>query len=151
MDYVYFLDVLDMVEEMEAVEEALPLERVIRDRTNPFDRFDDEDFITRFRLSKGGAHYFFSIVDEDLLHSRVYRGHRLSKEDQLAILLLFMGNDAYQRDCADIYYVDQATISRVVKRASLAVTELRHEWITFPRDLRPVQQQFYDVANIPGK
>jgi hypothetical protein len=39
LDWDFYLDAVDILEDMEEVEEVLPLERVYRDRTNPFDTF----------------------------------------------------------------------------------------------------------------
>jgi hypothetical protein len=36
---------IELIEEMEAAEAVLPIGRVIRDRTNPFDAFDDDRFL----------------------------------------------------------------------------------------------------------
>jgi hypothetical protein len=83
LDWDFYLDAVDILEDMEEVEEVLPLERVYRDRTNPFDTFSDDEFLVRFRLSKGGAHYFFAFINDEALRPVVNQDTNLCKEYQL--------------------------------------------------------------------
>ena len=47
------LDDLETIEEIEEVEAVFGLERVFRDRTNPFDVYNDAAFLDSYRLTKG--------------------------------------------------------------------------------------------------
>ena len=38
------MEFIELIEEVEAAEAVLPIGRVIRDRTNPFDAYDDDRF-----------------------------------------------------------------------------------------------------------
>ena len=69
------------------------------------------------------------------------------------IALLFFGNDAFQRDCADIFGVTQGTVSKIVKKIAPVIASLREQYIKFPSNeaLAKVQHQFYKLSGIPGE
>ena len=85
-DLLFILDYVDCIE-------LLP--RVIRDRTDNFNAYADEEFRIRFRLSK---HSVLNILD--LIHARLQhsseRNMPVSPLDQLLLALRFYATSSFQ-------------------------------------------------------
>ena len=97
---------LDRFDRMQRMDFLLGVERTFQDRKNPFDRYSDDNFALRFRFTKVGVQVIFQSVPNEALVRRRIQGVHLSKEDQVLITLMYFGNNAFQRDCADIWELD---------------------------------------------
>lgn len=71
------MDILEVIDIAE-----LPVERIIRDRTNPFDLYDDNKFKLRYRFNKNTTHNIMNLLNEDLIRP-TERHMALSPETQV--------------------------------------------------------------------
>lgn len=70
--------------------------RYLRDRSNPFQHFYEEDFRARFRFTKEHVmHYLLPIIQEDLQKAN-NRGLPVSPVIQLLMALRFYASASYQ-------------------------------------------------------
>ncbi|XP_064465032.1 putative nuclease HARBI1 [Ornithodoros turicata] len=125
--------------------------RLLYEQQNPLERYTNEDFKQRYRLSKATV---VSIVEELLL--RPYpngRGSPLPPLLQVTTTLRFYAAGTFQLANADISSVSQPTVCRLVKRVSRAIaTKLLPCHVTFPapEGMSLAMQNFYRIASVPG-
>ena len=146
------MEFIELIEEMEDAEAVLPIGRVIRDRINPFDAYDDDQFMESFRLSKGGVHFLTNLLRNNLTPLRERRGVIATCEHQVWITLSYYGSSSFMRVVGDFLGFRKSTISRCVTKATFAITTLRRQYIGLPtgQELIRVKQDFHRVAGIPG-
>jgi len=65
---------------------ALRRERVFRDRTSPFDVYDEQEIYARYRFTREGIHILVNELG-DRLEPKTRRSHALSKE--LKVIIAF--------------------------------------------------------------
>jgi len=147
------LEDLEVIEEMEEVEAVFGVERVFRDRTNPFDFYSDSTFLDSFRLTKGGVHYLLQLLQDKLAPMKTSPGITLTSEDQVLITLSYFGSSSFMRVIGDFFGAHKSSISRAVKRCTFAIVTLRRQFIEFPDvdEMEQIKQHFLQIAGIPGK
>ena len=75
--------------------------RHLRDRFNPLEEYDDEDFRWRFRLRKDSVNDLAKILHKDLQH-QTRRGPPLTPMQQVLIALRFYATGTFQRVIGDL-------------------------------------------------
>ena len=132
-------------------ERALRRERVVRDRTNPLDVYNDEELIQRFRFSRVEI---FSLVNElsDDLSFQTDRNAVLTPTLQLLLALLFYANGAFQNTMVDMIGVHKSTACRVIRRVSLALSRRLPRYVKLPNEAEAIadKQRFRQASGIPG-
>lgn len=96
----------DLQQRQIILQRALRQERVVRDRLNPFDIYDDVAFITRFRFSKQAV-----VVICDKIRSQLTldaRRKSIAPEIQLLVTLRFYATRAFQRLLGDTFHISQS-------------------------------------------
>lgn len=152
------MDRTDALLRLERLEELFDLNRRsqlrnrrLKDRSNPFEEFDDEQFSARFRFPKSSIIHFISLIEEKLPTSY---SHSLTVPSWLQVLIAmrFYGTGAQQILVGDYAGIHQSTVSRIVKRISTAIAKLRQRFISFPTsdELSDVRRKFYQIADFPG-
>ncbi|CAH2088598.1 unnamed protein product [Euphydryas editha] len=124
--------------------------RWIREREH-FDTLDDQDFVTRFRLTKATV---LSVLEsiEDKLEFPSNMNDSISPINQLLCALRFYATGYYQMTAADLSGFSTSTAHRIVHRVSAAIASLRPRHIYFPElpdDIRQTQIEFYKIARFP--
>ena len=138
-----FLGILD---DIELVDRLIARDRVIQDWNNPFEKYDDEGFIFRFRFPKHMVLDILELVEDRLQHVQ-NKAFSIPPVLQLLISLQFYG-----RNDADLYGVHISTVSRTVAICSRALGSLYRQFIYFPnaQEIRGVQENFHANAGLPG-
>ncbi|KAG0431024.1 hypothetical protein HPB47_022164 [Ixodes persulcatus] len=108
---------------------------VVRPRDDPFYRYDDVDFITRFRLSKDATIRLLSGIEHVIAFDGL-RNCPLSPINQLLAALRFYAAGTFQVVLGDLWGVHKSTVCRVVKRVTHAIAALARDFISFPRPRR---------------
>jgi len=118
---------------------------------NPMNSYSDNEFKTRFRLSKESAINFLSFIIEDLKRTSK-RGLPVPPLYEFLIVLRFYANDSFQIVSGDLVNISQPSISRSVKRVSRAIAKLKSKFISMPLndEIDSVQQEFAAIAGFPG-
>jgi hypothetical protein len=95
-------------------------ERVFRDRQNPFEFYNDVEFNSRFRFTKENAMFVIDLISDDIRFD-TDRSHALPPYLQVLIALRFYGNGAFQITVGYHINIHQSTVSRIIKRVSIAL------------------------------
>ena len=122
---------LDEVGDELRLRAAPRIRRVLRDRSNPFDLYDDSQFRKRFRFSKVTVRNLLLMVGP-LLEHRDNRGCALSPVLQLLLALRFYSTGCFHRVKADLIGVHESTACRAVQNVTTAIGALKGRYINFP-------------------
>ncbi|XP_049432777.1 putative nuclease HARBI1 [Epinephelus fuscoguttatus] len=132
-------------------ERAFRREKVIRDRSNPLDIYNDEELIERFRF---GRRDLFELTEELSPDLRFVSGRNaaLPLALQLLIALRFYGNGAFQNTVGDMISVHKSTACRAIRRLSLALSRRLELHVHLPTEAEAVgmKQRFRQASGIPG-
>lgn len=126
--------------------------RIFRIRGNPFESYNEEEFKSRFRLSKNSVRFVLNLI-EDRIRPLTARNKSLSAMNQLLIALRYYACGSFQIVIGDSFGITKATVSRIVHKVSDAIARLRNVFIKMPRSLRERREtcaDFYNVARFPN-
>ncbi|KAJ3641886.1 hypothetical protein Zmor_028356 [Zophobas morio] len=125
--------------------------KIIRNRPNHFEEWDETDFIARFRLSKRTTENLIEEIEELITHP-TERNDCLSAENQVLLTLRFLATGSFLSVAGDFCGVHKSTASRTVKRVTVALANLRHRYIKMPQTYEEIltcRQQFFNIARFP--
>ncbi|XP_023312542.1 putative nuclease HARBI1 [Anoplophora glabripennis] len=140
----------DDLEIIEIIEHGIP--RQIRPRVDLFQVYDNLQFFQRFRLTKETVLDLLPLI-EPYLEFPYDINHSLSPMNQLLICLLAYSSNSHMIIISDLAKISKSSVSRIVKRVSVAISRLAPRFIKFPRNLLDVNQtknKFYDIASFPN-
>ena len=83
----------------------LPKPRVFRNRTQPLDSLDDDELVSRYRLSRQ------CIVDLCDLERSTIRSNALSVSTQVLVALRYLATGSFQRVARDLHGVSQSSVA----------------------------------------
>ncbi|KAF9794196.1 hypothetical protein SFRURICE_009573 [Spodoptera frugiperda] len=81
--------------------------------------------------------------------SKTQRNHAVSTEISLLLTLRYLATGSYLRSAADFCGVSPPTASRIVKKVTEAIAQLRPVTIKFPDNISTLQNGFYQIARFP--
>jgi len=124
----------------------------LRDRSDPLENYDEEQFRTRFHMNKSTAHFVIDLIAEDLT-CPIRRGVHLAPGIQFLIAQRFFATGTFQLVLGDLTTVSQSTVSRIVQRVSKAICKHSKRFIYFPtfQESAKVIEDFANIANFPGR
>ncbi|CAN7951495.1 unnamed protein product, partial [Ixodes pacificus] len=135
--------------------DAFPLPRVtrpsIRDRENPMERYNDGQFLARYRFTKGTVRELLGMLP--LQTSTDCRGLPLTPMLQLLVTLRFYGAGTFQVVTGDLVNVSQPTVCRAVGVVTqLIARHLFRDLVHFPSaaQFNTVMLDFFALAQFPG-
>lgn len=126
--------------------------RIIRDRTNFFELYDDDKFRERFRLTKVTTLTLLTKIEKELEYLSD-RNNALPPILQLLIALRFYATGSFQLIISDLAGVVKATVCRTVHKVSTIIAGLRSQYIKFPpsdAERMETMKEFYAIAQFPG-
>lgn len=109
-----------------AAEQALKRERVIRDRTNPLDLFDDTDMLKSYRFRRYGVGYIIDLLKEDLT-PRTKRTHAMTAPRKVFAALDFYGNNQCLTKVRRQSGLSHTSIVRAVRDVTDALVRRKNE------------------------
>lgn len=115
--------------------------RHLRDRFNPLEEYDDEDFRMRFRLRKDSVSDLAKILDKDLQH-QTRRGLPLTPMQQVLIALRFYATGTFQRVIGDLFGVSVFAACKVIHKVSRTIAKLKRRFLSIPENLADVKRKF---------
>ena len=122
--------------------------RHLRDRLNPLEEYDEENFRQRFRLRKDSVILLVDALQNDLEH-HTRRGLPLSPMQQVLMALRFYATGSFERVIGDLFGVTVSTACTVIHKVSREIAKRKSEFISFPGDVHEVKRKFYDIAGFP--
>ncbi|KAK9674834.1 hypothetical protein QE152_g40821 [Popillia japonica] len=116
--------------------------KVYRERTNEFNKWSDEEFRNRFRLSKPVVEY---VTDEiaDEISSESNRNHALSASEMVLLTLRFLACGCFLQTTGDMMGVDKSTASRTINKVTRAIARLATNIIKMPSTAEEIDETKY--------
>ncbi|XP_028039897.1 putative nuclease HARBI1 isoform X2 [Bombyx mandarina] len=153
-DLTLFLESLEAVESLQLVSSnsVFRRPRLYRQRTEDFEKYDDKDFVFRYRLSKETVLFLLEKI-EHLLEYKDNRNQSVTPLTQLLCTLRYFATGNFLLTVGDLCGISVATSSRIIKRVANAIVTLRKEFIRFPNsqeEISTVKGQFYKIARFPN-
>ena len=93
--------------------------RIFRDRTHPFETFDDETVFKKFRFRRQDTVTTTDIIERDITASN--RTGSLTPLLQVLVTLRYFDSGAFQDICGELIGVNQLTVSSAVTRVTDAL------------------------------
>ena len=93
---------------------AISRERVFHDHLNPLERYNDKQFLHRYRVRKDTARNLVVLLMPEVYHA-TKRSHALEPILQLCVALRFSASGAYYMVIGDTANISEASVHRCVK------------------------------------
>ena len=97
----------------------------------PWENFSDEELLRRFRFGHESMLFIARLI-EDEVRPLTRRNYAISTEQQLLIALRFFASGSFLQVIGDTHGYEKATVSRIVRKVSLALASKHEELIKFP-------------------
>ena len=123
--------------------------RRLRDRFNPLEEYDGEDFRLRFRFRKESVIDLVKSMEIDLLH-QTRKGYLLSPMQQVLIALRFYATGSFEKVIGDLFGVSVFAACTVIHKVSRAIAKRKGDFLSFPNNLSDTKRKFYDIATFPS-
>ena len=123
---------LDIIHDIERVERLIRRAPVLRDRSNPFELYDDTGFLFRYRITRDMAIDVLGAL-EGRLDAIQHKASSIPPMIQLLVTLQFYGSGTFLRNDADIFGIHISSVSRIIARCSRAIASLHHTYIVSSR------------------
>jgi hypothetical protein len=111
---------------------AFRRDRILRDRTNPLDKYDDVELHERFRFPREDILLLIDELRGAVEHETDWNG-ALSAEQQIMIALRFYATGCYHTLAGDVLDVHKSTASRAIRRVSVALEQRLREYVYLPQ------------------
>ena len=119
--------------------------RIFRDRTNPFDEFDDVELYKKFRFRREDIITIIAEIADDIEH--VNRQGSLPTLLQVLTALRFYATGSFQDVCGEMIGIHQSTASRTITRVTEALG-----WVLLPtqEEAEKTKRQFFRRNGFPN-
>ena len=146
-----YRNVIRILADADMAEELNSVPRVIRDRSNPFEEFDDGEFFDRFRLSKASVQCLLEMIKSDLEYTSL-RNNFIPPILKLLTALRFFATGNFQRTDGDLVGINQATTCRIIHKISKSIAKRKNRFISFPANdkVREIKRDFFQIAGFPN-
>lgn len=127
-------------------------QRILRDRTNPFDVYGDVELFARFRFRREDVITLVDLFGDELEHP-LPRGGSLPPLMQVLVALRFFATGGFQRTIGDLFKIDRRTVARVIDRFSSVLSRRLGEFVRLPvsqREADVMKDRFYQIAGFPN-
>ncbi|XP_071505135.1 putative nuclease HARBI1 [Diadema antillarum] len=125
--------------------------RVFLPRENPFLGMDDTKIKKAYRFTRQGIHFLVNLLRGDI-QPRTNRNKSLAVIVQVCIALMYFAGGSLLSQVARAHRVSIATVSRCIRRVTLALVRRRSQFIKFPTgaDADRVKNEFFAIAGFPS-
>ena len=94
----------------------------------PWEGFLEEELIKCYRFGHDSLLFLARLI-EDEVRPMTKRNHSVSTEEQLVVALRFFASGSFLQVIGDTHGYDKATVSRIVRRVSLAIANKHEQWM----------------------
>lgn len=144
---------VDRIEDEIAALSNMRKNYTVRQRLNPMDIYDEDEFCRRFRLKKATVRYLYTLIGAELepLVARVnFTINGLSK---ILITLRYYATASFHMVSADFYGVSESSVCNIVPIVSEKISALAPQFIRMPStdaEIIEAKQQFFKIAGMPS-
>ncbi|MPC63536.1 putative nuclease HARBI1 [Portunus trituberculatus] len=126
--------------------------RILKDRMDPFHFHTQEEFVSRYRLTKQATRTVIEQMSPQLPEVQGNRGLPIPHHLQVLIALRYMATGSFQLTISDCLEVSQAAVSRCISRVSKAIAMHGRQFIKMPahNESLQVMEEFKDIDGMPG-
>ena len=104
--------------------------RVFRDRSNPFERYDDVELYRKFRFRREDILAITEEVEADI--TLINRRGTMPPLLQVLTALRFYATGSFQEVCGEVIGIHQSTVSRTITRVTEALLKHVAEYVHLP-------------------
>ena len=128
----------------------LRMNRIFRDRTDPFEAFDDKKLFRKFRFRRHDIITITDDIERDI--NIANRSGSLSSLLQVLVTLRYYASSSFQDVCGELIRIDQSTVSRTVTRVTEAYLRQVPNHVRLPnqRHTDRTKAKFYDTNGFPN-
>ena len=128
----------------------LRMNRIFRDRTHPFEAFDDEKLFRKFRFRRHDIIGITDDIERDI--NIANRSGSLTPLLQVLVTLRYYASGSFQDVCGELIGIDQSTVSRTVTRVTVALLRQVPNYVRLPnqRHADRTKAKFYDTNGFPN-
>ena len=123
-------------------------ERIIKDRLNPLEEFDDAQVKTLLSFEKRNILKLCAALHPNIGHQN-YKGAALPTTLQVCLSLNYFATGTFQNQVAKLIRVDQSTASRSIWKFIQGINQNFKNEIKFPTDIEKLKREFFQIAGIP--
>jgi hypothetical protein len=103
-----------------------------REIDNMLQYYDDNELRKRYRFGRQTINYIVNLV-RDEISPETNRSHAVSATNQVLITLRFLASGSFQQVTGDsLASLDKSTVSRIVRRVTVALSRKMNQFIKFP-------------------
>lgn len=119
-------------------------------KLDAFEKYNDVEFRSRFRISKDTVLYLDSVFG-NTIKPLTKRNRAIQPVDQILITLRYYATGSYQRVIGDIFKVEQPTVHRIVHKVTAKIASLKSQYINMPtqEEYPVVANEFFAIAGFP--
>ena len=130
--------------------ERIPRRRNLKNRTNPFEIFDEQEFKMRFRFQKQTILWLTDLIGGDL-RPQTRRRQPISELNQILLTLRFLATGTFQQVIGDLFGVHKSTACVIIQRVVRKIAELKPHYIQMPtpEELQSIKLKFYRLRRMP--
>lgn len=107
---------------------TLKKQRVFRDRSHPFDLYNDKEMFKKYRFTRDGVRSIIAILDT-ALQPRTARNRAVPPSLQVFIALRFFATGSVLDSSATIHGVSRSTTCRIIRRVAESLSQRKNEVI----------------------
>ncbi|KAK8378757.1 hypothetical protein O3P69_009459 [Scylla paramamosain] len=119
---------------------------------NPFEDLAEQEFLQRFRLTKGCVLNLLENIRGQLPIAADARGCPIPQHLQLLITLRCMATGGHQLTISDCYQVSQTSISRCIRTVTPIIAQMAKDYVKMPTGMNAIRvmEGFLEIARMPG-
>ena len=114
--------------------------------------YSDSELPARYRFGRAAIQNIVRLVEEEISPA-TNRSFPISATNQVLITLRFLATGSFLQVVGDtVAGADKATVSRIVRRVTLAIARKLDDFVKFPRTQQEkdvIKQGFYDLGGFP--
>lgn len=125
----------------------------IQNRLSAMDKYNEEEFRRRFRLTKTTVVFLYSLIGAELEPLLTREGFTISGMDKILVTLRYYATASYHIVTADFYGISESSVCNIVPIVSDKIAALSERFIRMPATDAEIEQNkinFVSVAGMPA-
>lgn len=137
------------VQQIEQEYEEMRHEPYYRERLNPFEYYNETEFLKRYRFTKVATEELIRTLQHQLERATA-RSHAVPVHLQVTAALQFYATGTFQMTVGDTIHLSQPTMSRIIRNVSVAIAVHSRQYIKYPEHFGQLAVDFQDIAGFPN-
>lgn len=124
----------------------------VRQRVNPLEVYDEEEFRRRFRLTKAGVRYLYTLIGAQLEPIISRENFTISGMNKILLTLRYYATGCFHMATADFHGISESSVCNIIPIVSEKIAALSRQFIKMPTtdaELREAKKEFFKIAGMP--